>query len=213
MYITSIKSSKTPNQVWLTFSDQSYLPFFIDDIVKLSLIKNQELDSSQFHQIIKSALVFLGQEYALRQIAISPKTEKIINHKLVFYFQKIISKYKIDINGINLLDLRQQIITFLKNKNLLNENDFISYFVKKNSRKSRQQIIYSLQQLGVNNEQISSAFSDQSNEVEKINQFLQKKKIDKTKLRDYKEKNKIKAALYRRGFSLVDINTAIDVRP
>ena len=40
--------------------------------------------------------------------------------------------------------------------------------------------------------------------------FLQKKGINKSKLTDFKEKNKIKASLFRRGFNLSDINAVID---
>lgn len=210
MQITSIKTSKTPNQVWVTFSDKSYIPFFIDDVVKLSLVKNEELDESRYQQIIQACLLFKGQEYALRQIAISPKVEKIINHKLRFFFRKIILKYKLNTNNLNLNDIIQKIIEYLKNKNLLNDSDFVSYFVKKNHKKSRQQIIYMLQQFGVNQETLSLISFNQENDVDKIKNILNKKKIDKTKLSDFNEKNKLKASLFRRGFNISDINSAID---
>ena len=213
MQIIKIKASQTPNQVWLTFSDQSYLPFFIDDVVKLSLAKNQELNDSQFQQIIKTCLNYLGREYALRQIAISPKTQKIIDQKLKLFFQKTIAKYKLNINGLNLTEIRQQIIQFLNSKKLLNDQDFIDYFVKKNAKKSHQQITYLLQQYGVDSSLLNSIKNNQTSEIDKINQILDRKKIDKSKLKDFNEKNKIKAALFRRGFNLSDINAAIDGRP
>ena len=72
----------------MIFSDNSYLPFFIDDVVKFSLQKNQTLDEEKFSQVIFAALFYLGWEYALRQVAISPKTEKIISQKLKLFFIK-----------------------------------------------------------------------------------------------------------------------------
>ena len=77
--LTDIKTSRIPNRVNLTFSDQSYLPFFIDDVVKLSLTKNQSISPEIFDKIVSASLFYLGKEYALRQVAISPKTQKIIS--------------------------------------------------------------------------------------------------------------------------------------
>jgi len=210
MQIISIKTSKIPNRVWITFSDHSFIPFFIDDVVKLSLIKNQEIDESKLELIIKTALQFVGREYTLRQIAFSPKTEKIINQKLKLFFQKTIFKYKLNTNNLNLNEINQHIIQNLKDRNLLNEKDFIDYFVKKNKKKSRQQIIYSLQQFGVDSSFLSLVEFNQESDIDKIKKLLNKKNIDKTKLTDFNEKNKIRASLYRRGFNLSDINNAFD---
>lgn len=209
--ITSIKvASKRPNQVWLSFSDSSYLPFFIDDVVKLSLIKNQEIDEEKLNLIIRTALEFLGREYSLRQIAISPKTEKIINQKLNLFFRKTILKYKLNSNDLNLTEISGQIISYLKDKKLLNQKEFVSYFVKRNQKKSQQQIIYLLQGLGIGQEFLSSLKTNKQSETEKIKIFLDKKGIDKSKLTDFKEINKVKASLFRRGFNLSDINAVID---
>ena len=210
MQISNIKASRIPNRVWLTFSDQSFIPFFIDDVVKLSLVRNQEIDDPKFLLIIQTCLFFVGHEYALRQIAISPKTEKIISQKLKLFFQRVIAKYKINTNSVNLSEINQQILQDLKDRKLLNEKDFIDYFVKRNHKKSRQQIIYTLQQLGVNSALLSSIQFDQESDVDKIKKLLNKKNIDKSKLTDFNEKNKIKASLYRRGFNLSDINIAFD---
>jgi len=210
MQIISIKASKTPNRVWITFSDRSFIPFFIDDVVKLSLVKNQEIDELKFQLIIQTCLFFTGREYALRQIAISPKTEKIINQKLKLFFKKTILRYKINTNNLSLDTIGHQIIQELKDKKLLNDQDFIDYYLKKNSKKSRQQIIYSLQQLGVNSEFLSLIEFDQTSDVDKIKIILNKKNIDKSKMTDYNAKNKVKASLYRRGFNLSDINKAFD---
>lgn len=210
MQIISIKASKTKNQLWLTFSDQSFIPFFIDDVVKLNLIKNQEINDSKYHLIIQTCLQFIGREYALRQIAISPKTEKILNQKLKFFFKKAILKYQIKTHHQNLSEIIQQIIDELKAKKLLNDSDFINYFVKRNSKKSRQQVVYFLRQLGVNPDLLLKLEFNQESDIDKIKKFLEKKNIDKSKLTNFKEKSKLKASLFRRGFNLSDINDAID---
>lgn len=193
MQIISIKASKITNQVWLTFSDHSFIPFFIDDVVKLSLIKNQEIDDQKFTEIIKNCLLFKGREYALRQIAISPKIEKIIYQKLKLFFQKICFKYQIKYKNIN--QIIDEIIDYLNSKDLLDQKSFITYFIQKNKNKSRQQISFLLSQYGLKS-------SIENNDIELIKKIIQKKSnVDKLKL---------KALLYRRGFNLSDINTAID---
>ena len=135
MQIASIKTSKIPNQVWITFSDSSFIPFFIDDVVKLSLTKNQEIDDSKLESIIKASLFFKGREYALRQIAISPKIDKIIHQKLRLFFQKICFKYKIKYQDIN--KIINEIIDYLNSKNLLDKQSFIDYFIQKNKNTYR----------------------------------------------------------------------------
>lgn len=210
MQITSIKASRISNRVWITFSDSSFIPFFIDDVVKLSLVKNQEIDELKFQLIIQTALFFIGREYALRQIAISPKTEKIINQKLKLFFKKTVFKYKLNVNSLNLNEISQQIIEYLKDKKLLNDSDFIANFIKKNSKKSHQQIIYMLQQYGVDQSFLSQITFNQESDIDKIKNLLKKKNIDKSKLADYNEKNKLKASFFRRGFNISDINAAID---
>jgi len=210
MQITSIKSSRIPNQVWLTFSDNSFIPFFIDDVIKLSLVKNQKIDQQKFNKIIKACLFFKGKEHALRQIAISPKTEKIINQKIKIFYRKLFLKYKLNVESLILNEVVEEIINYLKSKKLLNDQDFINYFIKRNHKKSRHQIIYLLKQSGINQKYLSKISSFQESDIDKIRAYLNKKNINISKITDFKEKNKIKSSLFRRGFNLSDINTVID---
>jgi SOS response regulatory protein OraA/RecX len=63
---------------------------------------------------------------------------------------------------------------------------------------------------GIDSSFLSSINFSQENDTDKIKNLLNKKNIDRSKLTDYNEKNKIKASLYRRGFNISDINTAFD---
>jgi SOS response regulatory protein OraA/RecX len=148
----------------------------------------------------------LGKEYALRQIAISPKTEKILFQKLKIYFIKTTQKYKLLSLTSNDLII-DGIITDLKNKNLLNETSFISYFIKKNKSKSIAEIKYLLKQQGVDSSSISIS---PDNEKQSIKKILSKKNINRNLLSDYNYRNKLYASLFRRGFSLSTIKTTID---
>lgn len=204
--IVNIKTSQINNRVNLVFSDGNYLPFFIDDVIRLSLVKNHELTSEILDQIKYLSLLYLGKEYTLRQIAISPKTEKILFQKLKIYFVKITQKYKL-LSSAPIDSTISQIITQLKERQLLNQSKFIDYFVKKNKHKSVVEIKYLLKQQGIDT---SSIDIPQENENESIKKILSKKNINREILTNYRQKNKLYASLFHKGFSVSSIKAAID---
>lgn len=205
MILTNIKTSRIPNRVNLIFSNGSYLPLFIDDVVKLSLHKNEKIDEEKIDHLKSLSLSYLGREYALRQIAISPKTEKIIAQKLKIYFIKITKKFNLLSSSCD--SIISQIISELNEKKLLNQPDFVNYFIQKNKLKSVTAIKFLLKQKGVD---ISSLKLPFLNEKESIKKILSKKRIDSEKMLDFNYKNKIYSTLYRAGFQLDDIKAAID---
>lgn len=204
--IVNIKTSRIKNRVNLVFSDKNYLPFFIDDIVRLSLVKNQELNLELLEKIKFLSLLYLGKEYALRQVAISPKTEKVLFYKLKNFLKRTTHKFNL-LSGTDIDLVARQIIDELKNKKFLDESDFVDYFIKKNKSKSIVQIKYLLQQQGVD---VSKFKISLPNEIETIKNFLIKKNFDQNLLSDYNYKNKLYASLFRKGFSVSTIKTAID---
>ena len=204
--LVNIKVSRIKNRVNLVFSDKNYLPFFIDDVVRLSLAKNQELSPEILDQIKSLCLLYLGKEYALRQIAISPKTEKILFYKLKIFLFRTTQKFKL-LSSIPTDLIASQIITQLKDKKLLNESSFVDYFIKKNKSKSVTEIKYLLKQQGVD---ISSLNLSSQNENQSIIKILSKKNVNQELLSDYGYKNKLYASLFRKGFSVSSIKTAID---
>lgn len=210
MILTNIKTSRIPNRVNLIFSNKSYLPLFIDDVVKLSLKKNQKIDSQKLTLIIDSSLKYLGREYALRQIAISPKSEKVLSQKLKLFFFKKIKKFKLFSKNPNTIQIIREIISDLKSKNLLNQSDYISYFIKKNKSKSKFQIKFLLNQQGIKIDSLDFDQISPKNDLVAIKKILAKKNISSLDLTDFKSKNKLFSSLFRRGFHFDDIQTAID---
>ncbi len=209
LQLSNIKASRITNRVNLIFSDGSYLPFFIDDVVKLSLHKGQDIDTIQYDLIKEKSLFYLGREYALRQIAISPKTEKKLTLKLKIYFQKFKKKFNLsDTNSI--ISVINEIISDINSKNLLNQSDFVKYFINKNRHKSRTEILYLLSQQGI---ETSPYITDQlgiDNDKELIKNYFNKKKIIPKDLGDFNYRQKIMASLFRRGFKISDIKAVID---
>jgi SOS response regulatory protein OraA/RecX len=206
LILTNIKTSRIKNRVNLTFSDDSYLPLLVDDVIKLSLHRNQEITEEKLSQIIQSSLFYLGHEYALRQIAISPKTKKIISQKLKLFFFKLSHKFKF-FSHLNFDSVTAQIIDDLESKKLLNQSDFIKSFLTKNQHKSTNQIRFLLAQKGIDTSNLNLT---KSNDVESIKRILAKKRITSENLRDFKAKNNLYASLFRQGFEISDIKAAID---
>jgi len=211
LQLSNIKASRITNRVNLIFSDGSYLPFFIDDVVKLSLHKGQEVDITQYEIIKNKSLLYLGKEYALRQIAISPKTEKKLELKLKIYFQKFKKKYNLsDIDSI--VSIIKDIISELNSRNLLNKTDFTTYFINKNRHKSRTEILYLLSQQGIESTPFITDQLDFKNDLKLIQKYITKKKITPQDLKDFKYRQKIMASLFRRGFKISDIKAVIDAQ-
>jgi len=209
LVITNIKTSRIPNRVNLVFSDQSYLPFLIDDVIKLSLTKNSPIDQSKLDLILNASLKYLGIEYALRQIAISPKTEKILTFKLKQFFKKTTQKFKL-FSGYSYLATVEGIVSELNSKNLLNPANFVFYFINKNKSKSKSQIKFLLARQGIDISQFNLDQTLPDNDLSAITKFLSKKKITSKDIANFNAKSKIYASLFRRGFQMSDIKAAID---
>jgi len=205
MKILNIKYSRIKNRVNLVFSDGNYLPFFIDDVVRLSLTKHQELSQEKLDEIKSLCLLYLGKEYALRQIALSPKTEKILFQKLKIYFLKTTQKYKL-LSLTSSDSIINEIISDLKTKKLLNQANYVDYFIKKNKFKSVAEIKFLLKQQGINTTSLNLSSDNENQSIKKI---LSKKHLTKELISDYSYKNKLYSSLFRRGFTLSAIKTAM----
>lgn len=201
--LTNIKTSRINNRINLVFSDTSYLPLFVDDLFKLKLVKGQSVTPKKLALLKEKSSYYLGREYALRQIAISPKSKKILSKKLKNFFHK----RKLDCSQSKIID---NILSDLESRNLLNANDFISYFINKNKHRSQKEIIFRLHQQGIDIDfwELKKIIPD--NDLTLIRKILDKKKITPKDLKDFNYRQKIMASLFRRGFNLEDIRKSID---
>jgi len=209
MQISKIKASRINNRVNLVFSDNSYLPLFIDDIVSLSLKKGQDLDKETLSLIFEKSINYLSREYALRQIAISPKSQKSLSEKLQKFFIKTSKKYKLP-HGFDFQPIKEGIIEEFKSRKFLNQDSFIEYFINKNKYKSVRQITSLLAQQGIRLDPQDVIKRIPNNDLSLIKKYLNKKKVNLEKLADFNYRQKLTAALYRRGFNLGDIKRLID---
>ncbi len=200
--IRIIPSRRQKNLFWLIFSDKSKIPLSGDDYLKFRLKKSQPLSENLFEEIKTASLFYLLYNYALRQVALSPKIDKIILPKLkqkLYYYQH---KYTLDGDFSFLPD---NVLSKLKTHNLLKEDDFIEYLIRKYQCKPQN---YLRQKLALYSLKLPPDFNkDESILLQKL---LTQKKYQHLNWSDPAAKNKIIASLYRKGFAYNDIKTAID---
>lgn len=204
MIIKTVKAGLATNLVWVTFDNGSFLPLFIDDVVRLKLKSNLEISDDQYHQIIDYSLYFLLKNYALRQVAISPKIASVIKPKLKLRFVQYCHKYKLPLVSAD--SYIQRVVDFLEEKKLLDQDQYAKYLISHHQRHSRRYLIQLLSSHGLDpNIYLTSLASD----LPKINRLLIKKNPTLTDLSCYKTKNKIMASIVRKGFALSDVKNAI----
>jgi len=208
LQILKAKTSRINNRINLVFSDNSYLPLFIDDYLKLSLNKGQDIDQETYNLIAQKSLMYLAREYALRQIAISPKSKKNLSQKLNIFLIRTVKKF--NLKDFSFKNIIEEIIGDLESRKLLNSDDFADYFIKKNSHKSSRQILNLLSQQGIKINPNQLKENMLNNDLDLIKKYLNKKKINPEDLSDFKYRQKIIARLYQQGFDLNDIRKIID---
>lgn len=202
MQLISINPSRHLPKVWLKFSDDSLLPFKLDDIVLLKIKKFIDLDGETLDKIYYYSLKFLLLEYALRQIAISAKTEKIITQKLNQKLYLLLHKYPYPQNNYNFLVV--ETTQYLSDNKLLDQDQYLYHFINKNKYKSKRELNFLLKSQG-----IEFSLSRLPSDEDKI-RYLVEKKLKSTDLANYNNKNKLISALVRKGFSLNEVKTVID---
>ena len=173
----------------------------------MSLKKNQSIDNNLLTKITITSLTYLGTDYSLRQIALSPKTEKILTHKLKLYFSRLKHKF-ILFSSVSISPIITDIISRLQSRQLLNPQDFINSFVNKNKSKSVAEIKFLLRQKGIDTKDLTNF--QFKNDLDAIKTILAKKNLTPDILTDFKQKQRLYTSFFRRGFQLSDINTAID---
>lgn len=205
--IAIVVSSRFPNRATIKFSDNSFLPLGLVAIHKLHLNKNQQVDSQKHQEIISASLKFLLKNYALRQIAVSAKTEKMLQQKLQSFLRQTLTKYHLSPSADHQAII-QETLSYIKDRGLLRPQELIDYVLRKHKNKSSFYIKRLLQQKGADPSLLPPPLPHQ--EVEKIKRLLAKKHIKTKDLTAYKSRMKISASLANKGFSYSDIKMAID---
>lgn len=200
MQLLQIQRSRSSDKVWLSFDDGSYIPFKIDDVVLEKLKINTEVD---YPHLCGLSLKFLINNYALRQVAISPKIETILAPKLknqARYYQK-----KYSFPSLNSDEIVDSTISYLNEKGWLDPVGYAKNLIKKHHKKSKRYLeqLFSFYHL-------DKSLLNSSDDLDNMKKILLKKINHLSKPLDFKTKSKLIQSLVQKGFAYSDTKSVID---
>lgn len=144
---------------------------------------------------------YLLYQYALRQVAISPKNKFVLKQKLT---QKLPPG--------SAPSLISEVVEALEAKSLLNEEDFAAYLLSRHQNKSAFFQKRILQQRGVNQDIISKLtnHTDNKQQIKLITNLTNKYHLRYQKLPKFQQNQKILNLLYQKGFPLALAKPIVD---
>lgn len=154
---------------------------------------------------IKSLL----KNYSLKLIAQSPKIELQIREKLDNFYQRLAKKLVFDPNNFDFSKIKEEIIIYLKDNNFINEEVYISSYIRSHPKYSRQLLSYRLKNLELNEDLINKLLPSIDLEKEQIKKIITKK-YSQSQLGNYHQRMKIMASFVRKGFSIDSTKSVID---
>jgi SOS response regulatory protein OraA/RecX len=203
-----VKTTK-PNrscQALYVYTDTSAIYILpLEVALKLHFRPGNELTDIPFLET--TSLQYLLKEYALRQIAISPKSRHILSQKLT---QKL-NDYKFKYNYSQDISI-SEILDYLEARNLLDASSFARHIVFKNRNKSSQFISQKLKQQKLSSEDVSEAMLqvDLVHQRELLQKLIAKLKIKYQKQPLFVQKQKILSSVYQKGFSVSQAKNLLD---
>ena len=138
------------------------------------------------------------KNYSLKLVGQSPKIEAIVRPRL----ERYLSNISVDINP----QLIDEVIDFLHQLNLLNEEKYVESFIRVHPKYSPKKIIYLLSHYKISPNVINQHLP---NELEIVAKIIQKK-YSAIDLKNYQYRQKISLSLLRKGFAIDSIKKSID---
>lgn len=166
------------------------------ELERFGIKEGNELPKEVYQRILDEVLLGRAKERALYLLQSAGRTESWMRKKLrdTGYPEEAVD----------------YAMNFLKEYRLIDDRAYAQSYVRSyGGKKSRRQIIYELQQKGVDQDGINEAFSEhQVNDEENARKLIHKKLKGKTGI-SYEEKGRLCAYLGRKGYSYDVISRAI----
>lgn len=207
--VIKLHPSSTGSTVTMFLNTGNRLVVPIDLFIALKIRVGDTLNEPKISELQTETQKCLLKEYALRQLAISPKSENLLIAKLKLALKKINQTYQIKIESSNLVP---DIIRKLKQANFFNDKEYCQHILRKYKSKSNRFIQYYLKQKGIEDEVIDEVLQnrDTSTESNALSKLLAKKIIRYQKLPKHTLKNKLLAIAYQNGFPISRAKSIID---
>lgn len=176
--------------------DDFTLVLYRGEIKRFGIEEGKPLSEETYQEILQEVLLKRARERVLFLLKSSDKTEQELRRKLK--------------DGGYPEEAADYAINFLKEHRFINDQDYGRRYVEFNSeRKSERQIQYELQKKGLDKEVIQEILREQPvDEEAQIKAYVKKKRLKPEEM-DFKERNKVMAALGRKGFSYEAISRVL----
>jgi len=180
-----------------------------DSVAVLKLSAGGLLDEKGLSSLLTRSVFDLLLDYSLKLIAASPQSPKLLALRLARRRNVICQKYRYPLRLID-QSVVSQVQDHLSRRQLLNPQDFITAFIRRHRLKSPVFIASRLSQLGFTPSQFRPYLPGQDQQADTLKKIILKQITSPSQLRQVSIANRLKSRLYRRGFSLQQINNAID---
>lgn len=194
--IIKTRISPIKQLVYLTFDDTSYFPISIDDYYHLH-------PDSYHPDLVKLSLVHLLKQYALGQIAISPKSLSLLTLKIRRRYYQLLRRYHYPEPAPVDQLLSLDIIPYLQTHHLIDDSAYVEHLIRRHPTKSTRHLIFLLTKSGISRSQYAPYLvSLNQQENQKIRRLLPKL--------SHLPYSKLLSWFANRGFSIDSIKSVID---
>ncbi|MCL4384462.1 recombination regulator RecX [Patescibacteria group bacterium] len=200
--IAKLKSLPSGHSCWVEFSNQKLLRLPLDLVVKEHLTTGLQLSLPRYRRLLRKSIRYRLKEYALNQIALSPKTEFLLRQKLKLFCLK---------HHLQASRTIEFVVKIVKGHGFLDNEKFVNHYLAKFPRKSLAMLKFELAAKGVPRPVIDSLVRvDPASSRQAIFAILRRRHATSQSLGDLREKNRILSAILRKGFTLDEAKSAID---
>ncbi len=208
--ILSLSIDSRRHRVYLKLSGGLFFPLSLDDYTILKLSSHQDLDDQLLTKITTLSLQSLLLNYALRQIALSPQSPKILRQKLHRSFLRFHRRYHYPQSPVDKSAILDQVIDKIEKQNLLDSTAYLEHLIYHHRQKSSRHLQFLFHQSGIPSSTYSPYLEKlHQDDLQKIKLLLQKKSLS-SKLADPKTRFSLIASLARKGFNQDMVKSAID---
>lgn len=207
--VIRLQPSKSGNSITVTLNTSARFQLPIDYFVLQKIRVGDELTGDQIDNFTSQSQSHLLREYALRQLAISPKGQAVMLAKLSQALKKINHTYGYKSANTELIP---KTIVYLNDKQLINDKDYCLHILRKHKGKSTRFLEYYLKQQGIAETTVQDVLHgrDNNEESDALKKFISKKISRYQKLPNHTIKSKLLANAFQNGFSLSKAKSVID---
>lgn len=182
----------------------------IDDLAVHKYKKGQILNKADWQKLLTMSVAFLAKAYSFKLLGYGAKSEKEINKKIYQKIKYWLYQNKIDLDKQIIGKIVSDSLSFLKQKNFINDSDYVDALIRKYDDKSKKEIFFKLISKGIDKNIINEKLANFDDNEKKAIRIVISRKIRNKNNFDDGQKRKLLSYLFRKGFSIGLAKTEID---